>query len=62
LNYDGAYTAELCELADGQAIPGITPGSRKALVFGGTGLADTAAAVAIYRRARERRVGRLLPL
>jgi ornithine cyclodeaminase/alanine dehydrogenase-like protein (mu-crystallin family) len=62
LNYDGAFTAELCELADGQAVPGIAAASRKALVFGGTGLADTAAAVAIYRRALERGVGRVLPM
>jgi ornithine cyclodeaminase/alanine dehydrogenase len=61
LNYDGAYTAELCELADGQPIP-VPAESRRALVFGGTGLADTAAAVAIYRRALERRIGRLLPI
>ena|SRR5438128_1925979 len=62
LNYDGEYTAELSELVAGRAMPATAAGSRKALIFGGTGLADTAAAIAIYRRAVERRIGRLLPM
>jgi ornithine cyclodeaminase/alanine dehydrogenase-like protein (mu-crystallin family) len=62
LNYDGAYTAELSELVAGRTMSAMAPTSRKALIFGGTGLADAAAAVAVYRRAVERRIGRLLPM
>ena len=62
LNYDGEYTAELSELVAGRAMPVTAADSRKALIFGGTGLADAAAAVAVYRRALERRIGRLLPM
>ncbi len=62
LNFDGGYTAELSELVAGQATPAIAPDSRKALIFGGTGLADAAAAVVIYRRAVERKIGRFLPM
>jgi ornithine cyclodeaminase/alanine dehydrogenase-like protein (mu-crystallin family) len=43
-------------------MPATAAGSRKGLIFGGTGLADAAAAIAVYRRAVERRIGRLLPM
>jgi ornithine cyclodeaminase/alanine dehydrogenase len=62
LNYDGTYHADLGELlADpGKWAPDGT--TRRALIFAGSGIADVAAAVAIYHRARERKIGRQLPL
>ena len=46
-------------------VGGLQPGriaaeDRIALIFSGTGLADVAAAAAVYRRARERGLGRML--
>jgi len=62
LNYEGTYQADLGELL---ADPGKwTPDgrTRRALIFAGSGIADVAAAAAIYHRARERKIGRQLPL
>ncbi len=38
------------------------PAQRNALVFAGLGLADVAVAAALYERAKERGVGRVLPV
>jgi ornithine cyclodeaminase/alanine dehydrogenase len=62
MNYAGAYAGEIADLVVGK-IPGrLSPGERNALVFGGIGLADTAAAAVVYERAVARGIGRVLPL
>jgi ornithine cyclodeaminase/alanine dehydrogenase-like protein (mu-crystallin family) len=60
LNYEGEFSADLPELL---AEPGrwANEGSaRSALVFAGSGIADVAAAAAVYRRALERGAGQKL--
>ncbi len=62
LNYRGTYTGDIADLVTGK-IPGrLAPSERNALCFGGSGLADVAAAAAVYERAVARGIGRILPL
>jgi ornithine cyclodeaminase/alanine dehydrogenase len=62
LNYAGAYAGDLADLVAGKIAGRLEPDERNALVFAGTGLADVAAAVAVYERAVSRGIGRILPL
>jgi len=62
LNYGGEFSADLAELL---LVPeqwsGHRGASRTALIFAGSGLADAAAAVAVYRRAVANGIGHKLP-
>ena len=62
LFYDGPYAGQLSELAgrEPDTLP-IAPDARRAMVFGGSGLADTAVAGLIYRKAVARGLGMVLP-
>ncbi|HEV3176513.1 MAG TPA: hypothetical protein VGZ72_11015 [Stellaceae bacterium] len=62
LNYAGTYAGDLADLVAGKIAGRLEPDERNALVFAGTGLADVAAAVAVYERAVSRGIGRILPL
>ena len=62
MNYAGAYAGEIADLVVGKIAGRLSPGERNALVFGGIGLADTAAAAVVYERAVARGIGRILPL
>ena len=62
LAYREPYHGELAGLVAG-SLPGrATAPQRNALVFAGLGLADVAVAAAVYERAKERGVGRVLPV
>ncbi|MBV9749162.1 MAG: ornithine cyclodeaminase family protein [Acetobacteraceae bacterium] len=62
LNYDGPYAGDIAGLAAGR-IPGrLAPDERNALIFSGTGLADTAVAALVYEAALAKSIGRVLPL
>ena len=61
LNYDGEFAADIGELlVEGRALPDRERG-RRALIFAGSGLADSAAAALVYRRARAAGLGQQLP-
>jgi ornithine cyclodeaminase/alanine dehydrogenase-like protein (mu-crystallin family) len=62
VNYPKPYDGEIAHL-----VAGLLPGrrtirQRTALVFAGLGLADVAVAAAVYARAIEKSIGRVLPL
>jgi ornithine cyclodeaminase/alanine dehydrogenase len=62
LNFDGTYAGEIADIVS-RKIPGrVRPEERNAIIFSGVGLADTAAAIAIYEAARKRGIGTTLPL
>ncbi len=61
LNYDGGFESDLSGLVVG-ACARRRHDARIALIFAGTGLADTAAATTLYQRAIERGLGRPLPI
>jgi ornithine cyclodeaminase/alanine dehydrogenase len=62
LTYGEPYHGEVAGLVAG-SVPGReTPAQRNALVFAGLGLADVAVAAAVYERAKETGVGRVLPM
>ncbi len=62
LAYPEPYHGEIAGLVAG-SLPGReSPAQRNALVFAGLGLADVAVAAAVYERAKETNVGRVLPL
>jgi len=62
LNYNGSFAGDLADLAAGRIVGRASPEERNAFVFGGVGLADVAAAVAVYERAVAKGIGRILPL
>jgi ornithine cyclodeaminase/alanine dehydrogenase len=62
LVYPEPYDGEIADLVAGSQPGRTSPGERTALVFAGIGLADVAVAAAVDRRARERGIGRRLPL
>lgn len=53
---------DLAQLVRGEIAGRRTPEERTAFAFSGTGIADAAAAAAVYRAAVERSIGTLLPL
>ncbi len=62
LTYSEPYHGEVAGLVAG-SVPGRkSPAQRNALVFAGLGLADVAVAAAVYERAKETGVGRVLPM
>lgn len=62
LNYQGEFSADLGELlATPEKWSARRGTSRSALIFAGSGLADAAAAVAVYRRAVANGIGHKLP-
>ena len=62
LAYPAPFDGEIADLVGG-TIPGRkTADQRTALVFGGLGLSDVAVGGLLYERAREKGVGRVLPL
>ena len=62
LAYPETYDGEVADLVIGNLKGRETAQERTALVFAGLGLADVAVAAAVYQRAVEREVGRVLPL
>ena len=62
LAYGEPYHGEVAELVAGSLAGRENPAQRNALVFAGLGLADVAVAAAVYERARETGVGRVLPM
>jgi ornithine cyclodeaminase/alanine dehydrogenase len=62
LAYPEPYDGEVMDLVSGALRGRETPDERTALVFAGIGLADVAVAAAVYERAAERQIGRVLPL
>ena len=62
LAYPEPYDGEVADLVIGNLKGRETAQERTALVFAGLGLADVAVAAAVYQRAVEREVGRVLPL
>jgi ornithine cyclodeaminase/alanine dehydrogenase len=62
LNYRGAYAGEIADLVSGRIKGRLSTDERNALVFSGIGLADTAAAVAVYETAVAKGLGTILPL
>jgi ornithine cyclodeaminase/alanine dehydrogenase-like protein (mu-crystallin family) len=60
LTYAGNFAADLPELLRVPSAWAHERRSRRALVFAGSGIADAAASLAVYRRALEKRVGRRL--
>lgn len=61
LAYKEPYHGEVAGLVAGSLVGRQSPAQRIALVFAGLGLADVAVAAAIYQRAKEKGVGRVLP-
>jgi ornithine cyclodeaminase/alanine dehydrogenase-like protein (mu-crystallin family) len=61
LAFQGPFDADLAALVAGGVSVGVRNRQRSALIFAGSGLADAAAAMAVYTRARERGVGTTLP-
>lgn len=61
LNYDGSFAAELSDWV-GERAPRQNAAGRCALIFGGTALADVAAAITVHDRAVERGIGQQLAL
>ncbi len=62
LNYGGAFCGDIADLVAGKVPGRLSPRERNALVFGGVGLADAAAAAVTYERAVAKGIGRILPL
>ena len=63
LFYSGAFAGQLSDIAGRRAAElGLTSGERRAMIFGGSGLADTAVAALAYRRACERGLGTRLAM
>jgi ornithine cyclodeaminase/alanine dehydrogenase-like protein (mu-crystallin family) len=62
LAYGGAYAGDIADLAAERTPGRLSRDERNALVFAGSGLADVAAAVAVYERAVAKGIGRILPL
>lgn len=62
LAYPEPYDGEVADLVAGKHPGRESPAQRSALVFAGLGLADVAVAAAVYERAKEKGVGRTLPL
>jgi ornithine cyclodeaminase/alanine dehydrogenase-like protein (mu-crystallin family) len=62
LAYPEPYHGEVADLVAGNLPGRANPAQRNALVFAGLGLADVAVAAAVYERARETGVGRVLPV
>ena len=62
LAYPEPYDGEVADLVAGRLVGRRSPEERTALVFAGIGLADTAVCAAVYERAVEKGVGRVLPL
>ncbi len=62
LAYREPYDGEVAGLVAGSLSGRQRPAQRTALVFAGLGLADVAVAAAVYERAKERGVGRVLPV
>ncbi len=62
LNYPGPYNGEVADLVAGRLTGRQSPEARTALVFAGVRLADVAVGGAIYERAAEKGLGRVLPL
>jgi ornithine cyclodeaminase/alanine dehydrogenase-like protein (mu-crystallin family) len=60
LNYVGDFAADLPELLRAPSAWRHDSASRRALVFAGSGIADAAASLAVYRRALEKGVGQRL--
>ncbi len=61
LAYSEPYHGEVAGLVAGNLPGRESPAQRNALVFAGLGLADVAVAAAVYERARETDIGRVLP-
>ncbi len=61
LAYGEPYHGEVAGLVAGSLAGREDPGQRNALVFAGLGLADVAVAAAVYERAKETGLGRVLP-
>jgi ornithine cyclodeaminase/alanine dehydrogenase len=62
LAYTEPYHGEVAGLVAGNLSGRADPAQRNALVFAGLGLADVAVAAAVYGRAQETGVGRVLPV
>jgi len=62
LAYSEPYHGEVAGLVAGNLPGRANPAQRNALVFAGLGLADVAVAAAVYERAKEKGVGRVLPM
>jgi ornithine cyclodeaminase/alanine dehydrogenase-like protein (mu-crystallin family) len=62
LNYEGRFDADLGEILTEPGKWAADGTMRRTLIFAGSGIADVAAAVAVYSRALERKIGRPLPL
>ena len=62
LAYTEPYDGEVADLVVGARPGRAGPEQRAALVFAGLGLADVAVAAALFERAKERGVGRVLPV
>ncbi len=62
LAYSEPYHGEIAGLVAGSLSGREGPAQRNVLVFAGLGLADVAVAAAVYERAKERGVGRVLPV
>ena len=62
LAYPEPYDGEVADLVASGLCGRETPDERTALVFAGLGLADVAVGAAVYQRAVERGIGRVLPL
>jgi ornithine cyclodeaminase/alanine dehydrogenase-like protein (mu-crystallin family) len=61
LNYEGEFAADLSELLRAPSAWANDGSHRHGLVFAGSGIADAAASLAVYRRALEKGVGVRLP-
>jgi ornithine cyclodeaminase/alanine dehydrogenase len=61
LNFAGTFDADLAGVLAQPGLAGTPARQRQALLFAGSGLADAAVAVALYRRALQRGVGVMLP-
>lgn len=61
LAYSEPYHGEVAGLVAGSLTGRESPAQRNALVFAGLGLADVAVAAAVYERAKETGIGRVLP-
>jgi ornithine cyclodeaminase/alanine dehydrogenase-like protein (mu-crystallin family) len=62
LAYREPYHGEVAGLVAGGLSGRESPAQRIALVFAGLGLADVAVAAAVYERAKETGIGRVLPM
>jgi ornithine cyclodeaminase/alanine dehydrogenase len=62
LAYPKPYDGEVADLVTARLPGRASPEARTALVFAGVGLADVAVGAAVYQRAAEKGIGRVLPL